>query len=37
MVRFQPDHDMRGIASAPNVCVPFIFLSSVKDPQLLVF
>jgi hypothetical protein len=37
MVRFQPDHDMRGVASPPNVCVFFHFLSSVNDPQLLVF
>ena len=25
MVRFQPDHDMRGVASPPNVCVFFHF------------
>ena len=25
MVRFQPDHDFRGVASPSNVCVPVIF------------
>ncbi len=31
VVRFQPDHDLRGLASPPNVCVPVI-LSSADDP-----